>query len=171
MSVAVEQNAVDAIASDLDLVRRALTDSRELRLLLASPVVAEAKKALIVRTVFEGKIGKAALLFLDLLVRKHREVFLDEVIGRFLALRDEMRNLLSVDVASATELDAQQQKALKAELEKRTGKTISLRLEQDKAILGGLIVRIGDTVLDASVRRQLARLRERFLGTASLTTH
>ena len=171
MSVAVDHKAVDATADDLVLIRTALADSRELRMLLASPIIQEAKKARVLQAVFEKRIGKLTLLFLDLLVRKQREVFLDDMIHRFLDLRDEMRGLVTVDVTAAVDLDAKQTKALTKELERTTGKSVELRLTRDASIMGGLVVRIGDTVHDASVRRQLARLRAMFAGEASATTH
>jgi F-type H+-transporting ATPase subunit delta len=72
-------------------------------------------------------------------------------------------------VTSAIEFTPSQRKDLADELERYTRKKVRVRIAVDKAIKGGLVVRIGDTVLDASVRRQLEILRERFLSGGSLT--
>ena len=74
---------------------------------------------------------------------------------------------MNVDVTTAVELTAQQQKVLQTELEQRTGKSVRLRIVTDASIRGGLVVRIGDTVLDASLTHQLERLRERFVRGAA----
>lgn len=170
MAVADELKAVDTVAADLDTVSKALTGSREFRLFLASPVVSDAKKSGVLKAVFDGRVTAVTSGFMDLLVRKHREFILQEVIDQFFALRDEMRGIMTVDVSSVTPLERSQEDTLARELSTRTGKTIRFRMKDDPAIKGGLIVRIGDTVLDASVRRQLERLRERFAGTARIST-
>lgn len=167
MQVAVATKAVDRTAEDLGLVGRALKGSRELWLLLASPVVPETKKASIVNEMFGKRVSAPTMMFLDLLVRKHREVVLDEVIEQFHALHDEMLGLITVDVKTAVDLQPKQEKTLIAELERRTGKKVRLQVTRDPSIMGGLMVKIGDTVVDASVRHQLARLHESFTGTSA----
>lgn len=166
MSVAEEHNTVDETADDLLLIGRALSISRDLKVLLASPVVREPKKIAVMREVFARRVGRLTQSFIDLLLRKHREVHLQEVIEQYHTLRDEMRGVITVDVTSAIDLQSKQEKALSAELARRTGKVVKLRLARDPDIMGGLVIKIGDTVLDASVRHQLAKLRDRFIGTA-----
>ena len=170
IAVAEELKTVDTVAADLELVGKTMTGSREFRLILASPVVSDARKSGILKAVFGGRVTALTTDFMELLVRKHREFILQEVIDQFFALRDEMRGIVTVDVSSVTPLERSQEDALARELSKRMGKTIRLRMKDDPAIKGGLIVRIGDTVLDASVRRQLERLREQFAGTTRIST-
>ena len=98
-----------------------------------------------------------------------RERHLGEIIEEFEALRDEKYGIVNVDVTSAIEFTPSQRKDLADELERYTRKKVRVRIAVDKAIKGGLVVRIGDTVLDASVRRQLEILRERFLSGGPLT--
>ncbi len=170
MSVAEEQQAVDVVAGDVALIGNTLAGSRELRLFLASPVVSEFKKASVMKALFGGKIHAVASGFVDLLIRKHRESNLQEVIEHYLALRDELRGIMTVGVTSAGPLVRSQEEALARELGKRTGKTVKLHVKEDASIMGGLVVQIGDTVLDASVRGQLERLRERFAGTVRVSS-
>ena len=166
MDVAREQQAVDATSESLDLVGRAMAASRELQMLLASPLVAEGRKASVMRALFERRIDRLPMEFIDLLIRKHRERNLQEVIVQFHALRDELQNVVTVDVTAAVPLRPEQEQALREELERRTGKHVRLRLTSDPTVMGGLVVKIGDTVLDASVAHQLARLREQLAGAA-----
>ncbi len=167
MAVAEEQKAIDGIAADLASVRDTASASRELRVLIASPVVSAGKKRAVLREIFASRIGRVSMAFLDLLVAKQREDLLIEIAEQFEALRDEKLGIVTADVTAATQLGPEQERRLGGGLEHYTGKRVRLRVVLDREIKGGLLVRIGDTVLDASVRRQLEVLRKRFAeGTA-----
>ncbi len=153
--------AIDAIAADLELIRKTLEASRELRRLVASPIVSVERKQRVFRELFGARVNSITLSFLELLTEKQREKILPEVIEQYLALRDERYGIVNVDVAAAIEVTPQQERRLAEQLERYTKKKVRLRFTIDKAILGGLRVKIGDTVLDASVKHQLALLRER----------
>ncbi len=168
MAVAEERKAIDSVATDLATIANTMTSSRELRLLIASPVVTSAKKRAVLREVFASRLGTEAMAFVDLLVTKQREQLLLEITEQFDALRDEKLGIVTADVSTAAELAPEQEKRLNSELERYTGKRVRLRVSLDRSIKGGLLIRIGDTVLDASVRRQLEVLKKRFTeGTAA----
>lgn len=162
MEVADSVTAADALAADLNSIGATLRGSRELQLLLASPVVRGPRKRAVFDALFSMRLGATAMGVVRLLIAKSREPLLPDIIDQFLALRDERQNVVTVGVTSAVELPEGQQKSLTATLEKTTGKSVRLRLAQDNAVRGGLIVKIGDTVLDGSVRRQLELLHDRF---------
>ncbi len=168
MAVAEEQKMVDRIAADLELIDATLRGSRELRLLVESPVVAPAKKKGALRAVFGERVTAVTITFLDLLVSKERERILPDIAADFGRLRDEKEGIVSVEVTSAVQLGLPQEQKLREKLEQFTGKKIRIRVTLDTALKGGLRVQIGDTVLDASIRRQLEMLRAKFLegGTA-----
>ena len=100
--------------------------------------------------------------FLALLTEKQRERSMLEVIQQYMALRDEKYGIINVDVASAVEITPQQEKSLSETLEQHTKKKVRIRMALDKALKGGLVVKVGDTVLDASIKRQLELMREQF---------
>jgi F-type H+-transporting ATPase subunit delta len=108
-------------------------------------------------------------LFLALLVQKRREQHLAEIASQFSALRDEKQGVVTADVTAAVDLSPGQQQELGRRLERATSKRVRLRLRRDPAIGGGILVQIGDTVFDASVRHQLTVLRERLLSGESPT--
>jgi F-type H+-transporting ATPase subunit delta len=170
MAVAGERGVIDAVARDLEAVGQVLRVSRELRVLVASPIVYAAKKEAVFRELFERRVGKETMQFLVLLIKKQREALLPEVVEAFLVLRDERENIVNVDVTAAVDLSPAQETALSGALERKTGKHVRLRLTRDPAITGGLVVKIGDTVLDGSVRHQLARIRRRFVGEGGTTS-
>jgi F-type H+-transporting ATPase subunit delta len=163
MMTADAPDAIDEIAGDLEQIKKVFNFSRELRRLLDSPIVAAEKKMDILRELFAARVGKTTLSFLALLIEKQREGLLLDVAEQYLALRDLKYGIVNVDVASAVEMTPQQEKNLSEKLEHYTKKKVRVRFSLDKALKGGLRVKIGDTVLDASVRRQLELVREQFL--------
>jgi F-type H+-transporting ATPase subunit delta len=126
-------------------------------------VVPAKKKSDVFTELFASRMDKATLAFVDLLIQKHREPLLPDVIEQFNALRDQRMGIVNVAVTAAVECTAPQQKSLQASLERYTGKKVRLHFSTDATIKGGLKVTIGDTVLDASLIHQLALLRDRFV--------
>ncbi len=163
MEIAEEQKALEAVSADLTAIDATLQRSRDLRLLLSSPVVREGKKKAVFQELWERRISRTTMAFLMLLTHKQRERLLPEVIEEFRALRDRKLGVVGAEVRTAVPISASQEEDLAERLTRSTGKNVRLRTTVDPALKGGLVVRIGDTVVDASVRRQLERLRERFL--------
>ena len=168
MSAAEDTGTLETTTADLVLLDGITRSSREFRLFLTSPVVSVNRKTAVARELLAARTGVVTLTFVELLIRKQREPLLPDIIEQYAALRDQRLGIVNVDITSATELTAQQQHTLRTELERFTQKTVRLRLAVDGTIKGGLVVRIGDTVYDASLTRQLERLRECFVRGASL---
>jgi F-type H+-transporting ATPase subunit delta len=169
MSAAEETGTLELTSADLVLLEGITRSSREFRLFLTTPVVSVSRKTAVVRELLAGRTGAVTLTFIELLIQKQREPLLPDIIEQYAVLRDDRLGIINVDVTSAAELTAQQQQTLRTELERFTHKNVRVRLAIDVTIRGGLVVRIGDTVYDASLTRQLERLRECFVRGASLT--
>lgn len=163
MAVAEEQHVIDQVAADLELVAQVLRSSRGMRLLVANPVVSRGTKKSIFKEMFSARVGEETRAFLVLLISKHREVLMLEIAEQFVVLRDEKYGIVNVDVTSAVELAETQATELRARLEQYTQKNVRVRFLLDPSIKGGLLVRIGDTMVDVSVTHQLEELRQRFL--------
>ena len=155
------EEAVDVVARDLDRVGGVIETSREFQLLLASPVVSPEKKVAVVEELFGRRVGKETMAFIGLLVQKGREELLSDVVEQFRALLDEMRGIVAVEVTSALELSREQERGLRKQLEQYTGKQVRIHPRLDTSIRGGVVMRIGDTVIDGSITHQLVLLRER----------
>lgn len=150
----------DAVDEDMGLIRRSLDGSRELRGFFASPLISREKKEAVVRELFEGRVDALTLRFLTLLVEKHREDLLPSIASAYISMRNEQLNVAEARVRTAEPLGAAEEKKLATALGAMTGKTVRLEVEEDKSLIGGLVIRIGDTVYDGSVQHQLERLRE-----------
>lgn len=149
----------DRILQDLRSFEQALAGSLELANALASPAVKRPRKrAVIARLAQSLDLSPVAQNFLLVLAGHRRTAELSAAIAAFERIVDERLGRLKVDVASASELKESQQAALIRQLEATTGKKVSLNLTIDDGLVGGMIVRLGSTVYDGSVRGQLDSL-------------
>jgi F-type H+-transporting ATPase subunit delta len=160
---AKKTDALQRIEADLALVAEAMTRTPMLRSMLAQPQVTEARKKQSLRNAFGDQISPATLAFLNLLVDKRRADLLVTAQAEFTRMSRDYRNVARATATSAVPLTPEQTAALEASLEARTGKDIELETAVDPSLIGGVLVRIGDTVLDGSVRGSLDRLREQLL--------
>jgi F-type H+-transporting ATPase subunit delta len=159
MELTNEQKKPDVIAEDLMVVKNAIDASRELRNVFASPVVPKEKKKAILRDVFKKKAGEIVLGYLEHIIDKGRENVLGEILAQYFIQRDEQLGIVRVSVKTSVEFSSKQEKDLVKQLEAMTKKKIEIAFSLDKTIKGGFIARVGDTVLDGSVKRQLEILK------------
>jgi F-type H+-transporting ATPase subunit delta len=162
--VAKRDGILDAVAQDLSLVERSLEHQPLLRTVLAQPLVTEERKGKMVADVFSDNITATSLNFLKLLVRKRRADLVQETIDEFRLLLAEHLNIVDATARTAIALTAAQVDGLTKSLEKLTGKRVNLKAEVDPAMIGGVVVRIGDNIIDGSVRGRLHRLEVQLLG-------
>jgi F-type H+-transporting ATPase subunit delta len=170
MKAVEDQKNLEGTAKDLLSVAETLGASRPLRLLLASPVIPSEKKLNVVTKIFGSHVSAETMGFIMLLIAKHRESLLAAVIEQFGVLHDRKLGVMNVDVRSSVEVTPPQRNELKAQLERFTRKDVRVRFTVDTSIKGGLVVKVGDTVVDASLARQLQLLRERFVHGGALTS-
>ena len=159
LDVAEEGGFVEQVASDLELIRETMAGSRDIVNMLRSPLVKGDVKARILKEVFKDKLSEKTILFIDLLCNKKRAALFTDIIDEYYALRDERNGIVNVDVTSAVELDDEQSKNLISGLATYTGKKVRARLSLDERLLGGVTVKIGDTILNNSVKHQLQVLK------------
>jgi F-type H+-transporting ATPase subunit delta len=163
MQSAEEEHLLEQTASDAEMIAKTVRENRELRLLLASPIIVKEKKKRVLSELFEKKVGRVMVRFLNLLTEKDREGQLLDILEQFLHLFDEKRGILRVEVTSAVDLTKTEKDQLKTRLESYTGKTVVPTFRRDAALLGGFVVRLDDRVIDASLVHQLNLLRDKFL--------
>jgi F-type H+-transporting ATPase subunit delta len=156
-----EQKKPDEIAGDLQVVKEAVDRSRELRAVLSSPIIPSPKKKAILTEVFGKKIGRLVMQYLLAVVDKNREEFLPEILRQYFVLRDAELGIVRVAVSATVKLTAKQEKELQKKLESITRKKVEAVYSIDRSLKGGFVARIGDTVLDGSIVRQLQVLKRR----------
>jgi F-type H+-transporting ATPase subunit delta len=166
--VADRDGILDAVAQDLTLVERFLADVPYLRAVLMQPLVSVARKNSVVDEAFGDRITASSLNFLKLLIRKRREDLIRECIREFRIRLAEHTNTVDAEAWSAVPMTLEQQEQLVRSLHTLTGKKVRLTAEVDRTLVGGVVVRIGDTVMDGSVRGKLERLERQLLGANAL---
>lgn len=154
---------MDVFLEDLRDLRASLEKSRELRNFFASPVIPFARKHQIIEDLFAQAVHRYTYDIMLFLLKKRREHLLIHVIGAVFELYREHQGIQQVSVRCARSLLPEQQQALSGVLAGITRRSIEATFELDEELLGGIVVRLDDKVYDGSVRRQLQRLRHRFV--------
>jgi len=164
IELAEEKNIYDKVIEDVQTVYFTLKDSRELRVVLSSPIISEEKKKDILSAIFDKYVGEDVGRFLAFVVDKGRVELLTEITRRILEINDERQNIADVTLKSVIELDSAQVEKIKKAFEEYTGKKIRFKNILDESIIGGYVAQVKDKVFDASVKRQLERLKETLIA-------
>ena len=160
--IALAQGAAEPAAKQLQEFGGAYAQSAELRTFLASPAVSvEAKHAVIEKIAARLCASKIIRNFLFVLADHRRTNLIPEVIAAFQEVIRQRQGVAEAEVSSAIELSAAQKKDMAATLARLTGKKIEVKYALDPALLGGAVVRIGDTIYDGSLRSRLNEMRTR----------
>ena len=161
--IATRQDSLAVIEADLNGIVELLESSPAFKQLWETPLIPAGRKRELVNRVLDGQINALTLAFVLLLVDKRREEILRAVRMELQALSDSSRHLVRAEATFAIPPTEAEQAALVQSLQQRTGSHIDLTVNVDSSIIGGIVVRLQDTILDGSVRGTLERLREQLL--------
>jgi F-type H+-transporting ATPase subunit delta len=156
------EGSTEEAESLLLALRSAWESDKGFRGMLLHPQIPRKAKKALLRKALEGRARPSFLDFLDLLVDKNRVNLLPELAEVFDRLADASKGVVRVKVESWKPLDEGRKAALGAALSRLTGKKVDVQAEADASLLGGLRVRVGDSVIDASVANRLKVLGEKF---------
>ncbi|MBL7214346.1 MAG: ATP synthase F1 subunit delta [Phycisphaerae bacterium] len=155
--LAEEAGLVEQVMDDLDAVAEVMKDEPEFLSLLTVGQVKEDEKAKMIRRVFKGRVNDLTLDFLCVLAKRNRMNFVHGIGDRYEALLDERKNLHRIEVTLAKEPTDEQVEKIKADIREAIKAEIKLSVNVDPAIIGGIIIRKGDLMVDNSVRTILNR--------------
>jgi F-type H+-transporting ATPase subunit delta len=160
--VAVQQRAADKVAQELAGFGALYAESAELRNFLSSPAVgADAKHRVIEKLLARVGGSKIVRNFLFVVMDHQRAHALPEIIAAFQEVIRQRQGITEAQISSAVELSKAQKAEMEFTLEKLTGKRVEAKFSLATELLGGAVVRVGDTVYDGSLRRRLNELRAR----------
>ena len=159
--IAQERGNIDGQIAELDLVVKALNADPFAQFQFENKMISSADKKSAVNRVLEGKVSPITRNFLNLLIDKGREGHLKDIVAEFGRLADEAKGIVEVEVRTAVALPEAELNALKAGLSSNLGKTVRLSTRVDRELIGGVVVKIGDQLLDGSVRTRLQALKTR----------
>lgn len=156
-SLAVEKNALDSWSETLGFMAAAVCDDN-LRAIISNPSVESSKIEALLIDIGGDRLDKEAVNLLKLLVANKRLIVLPEIAGQFEALKNKKQGSIDVVVTSAFAMDADQEKMIREALEKKYASQVNLVSDVDASLLGGIHIKIGDNVIDGTVKGQLHKL-------------
>ncbi|MDP8967209.1 MAG: ATP synthase F1 subunit delta [Actinomycetota bacterium] len=157
--VAGEHDKTDEIREQLGQFAEALDQDRDLAIFFFSPYFSTQEKKDGLAKLLDGA-DDALVNFLELLIEKHRMPAIFRIRRYYDSLWEQEHKILPVQIATAIELDEGVAKQLGEQIEKTTGQRIELTQSVDPDILGGIVLRVGNSILDASIRNRLENLRK-----------
>ena len=163
--VAKEHDVLDRVHDELGEFADALSESHDLQVFFFSPYFSSQEKKEGIGKMLDGA-DEHFVRFLELLAERHRMPVLFRIRREFDELWAEENKLLPVTITSAVELDDGTVKSIAKQIEEQTGKRVELTTDVDPEVIGGLRMRVGNLVMDATVRSRLERLRRK-LATAA----
>lgn len=168
--LALKQNTLDRTLEDVQEIAR-LFSKHTLAYLLREPKVPARRKEQALREALSANVLPTSLNLALLVVQRELIDLMPNIAAELQQMVFDYKNEANAEVTTAAPLDEQQQDLVKRALERRTGKTILLQTRVDPAILGGVVARVGDQVIDGSVRQRLEVLKRQLLnGVATAST-
>jgi F-type H+-transporting ATPase subunit delta len=165
LTLARKSGDVEQWGELLSAIADAMREDHTLRTFLESPKLAASQKIEILEKALGRRVPKLFLRYVETVIQKRRQMLIPEISTEYQALIDESENRLHVNVTVARDQSEPEREGLARQLSKVFGKRVVPHISLNPAILGGVIVKVGDTVMDGSVRKRLATLRQRMLAT------
>jgi len=160
LEVAKAEGSLDRVEDELFKVARTLEANDELRMALSDQAIPAERRERIVEALLGGKASPITTALVDFVVAAGRSRNLPDIIDRLVARAAEERQEVVAEVRSAIPLDEERRERLAAALSKMTGKKVALKVIVDPTVLGGVVARVGDTVVDGTIRHRLEQLKE-----------
>lgn len=153
--VAKERGLIDQIESELKDIVAAVDQNQELNKILTHKQITQASKKQLFSDLFRAHVAAETLSFLNVLIENGRETDLGSIADAYVAMANEVRGIADAIVTTAKPLNEEEQAQLAEQFGKQLNKTLRVKMVVDPAILGGVVVRIGDRLYDGSIKRKL----------------
>lgn len=157
--LALEQKAVEEIYQDSLLISKTCENSKDLRLLLDSPIVNSGKKLTILLDIFEKSVHPVTMTYMRIMVKKNREMFIPFIAMKMVDLYNEFKNILVVHFKSPVLPDQVTTQQVTDLMKNYTQSEIDLKADVDESLIGGFILSWKDKQYDASIRREIEDMR------------
>ena len=163
-TLALEENKTDVLYAEVESLQDILKDNPELKALMNHPKITRDEKLKVVEDVFKGRLDDELTGFLVLLLKKDRYSELDAILEYFTAKVKEYKGIGVAYVTSAVELKDAQKDEIKNKLLSTTDyKQMEMHYIVDKSLIGGVIIRLGDRVVDSSIRTRLEDIKKQLV--------
>lgn len=161
LSLATDKNTAEVVNNDMELINNTVAQSKDLKDMLYSPVISSTIKKSALLEIFKG-INPATVNLIDTLITNKRTDLLPEVASKFITLYEQQKGSQIAIVTTAVPLTEDLEAKVLAKVKELTGKETAIKNIVDESILGGFILRVGDTQYNASISNQLNKLKREF---------
>lgn len=158
--IAFEEGSYEKVKEELDFVLACLEEEPQLYQLLKSPLITVLEKKDVVSAIFKDKLSQEVYNFLRIIIDKGRESYIEGIVKEYRTLVDTAKNKVEAVAITAIPMDKEDLLKLQVNLSMTSGKNIQLQNHVDPEIIGGVLVKIGDKVIDGTIRNRLARMEE-----------
>lgn len=163
-SLALEENSMDAMFEEVLALKKCLEENQELSRLMNHPKIVKEEKLQILENIFSGRISENLSGFLNVIVEKDRYGEIESILDYFIDAAYEYKKIGKALVITATPLSAEQKAATEKRLLETTSyEKVEVTYQVEEEILGGMIIRIKDRVVDSSIRTKLGALTKELL--------
>ena len=162
LSLVAEQNKLEETLSDMKHIVSVCSQNKDLTLLLKSPIVKTDKKTSILSEIFSKSVSDVTMSFIQIITSKKREMYLEGIAESFISLYKAHKNIETVTLTTAAPIDENTKSEILSFIKKNGTSDVELTEIIDEDILGGMIVKMGDKQLDASVIRDIKELKKTF---------
>jgi F-type H+-transporting ATPase subunit delta len=160
LEIAIEQKKIDSVLGDMNFLLQTNNDSRDFELLIASPVVNASKKIEIFEKIFD-QFEDISMSFIRLITKNGRENILPEIAASFEAQVKEFKGIVPMTLITAAPMDEKTKEAIVAKVQATVKGQLEIEEKIDESLIGGFMVRMGDTQIDASIASQFNNLKQR----------
>ncbi len=163
-SIVRAEDELDRVEDELFHFGKLLESNHELKQVLSDKSVDRAQRGKVLEEILSGKVSPHTLGLLEFIVAQGRARHLPQILEELSDLAAEARQSVVAEVRSAVALDDSQREQLASALSKATGKKVEVKVLVDPSVIGGIVSKVGDTVIDGTVRRRLEQLKEQVRG-------
>lgn len=162
LDLATEQNKLENVLSDMQYIGRIIDESKELEVILKSPVIKATQKISILHKLFGGNIDVLTEKFIELLIKNSRETHLHEVVNSFINLYDLQKDIKTAYITTSKPLNEENLAKLKEITKLIKADSVNIVQKIDESIIGGFKLNVDDIQIDASVQSKLKELEREF---------
>lgn len=158
--LAFEEQNHHKVQEELGFILSCIKDEPSFFELLKSPLITADEKKDIISNVFRDRVSMEVLNFLRIIIDKGREAYIEDIVKEYILLVDSVINKVDAVAITAVPMEKQDLLTLQTNLSKSSGKNIQLQNQVDPTIIGGVLVKIGDKVIDGTIKNRLATMQE-----------
>ncbi len=158
--IAEEAGKVNEYQTELESILSTIESLEDLKAYLAHLLIPAKQKKETVSRIFADSVSPVTINFISLIIDKRREQYLTAIVDEYCDMADEARNITKADLISAQAVSDEEVAVLAEKLSASTGKTVQIKQSVDASLIGGIKIRVGDRIIDASVAKKLSMLNE-----------